>query len=118
MASFTIPFGVLGLVSSRTIYADNGVQLTVGSLKNKIKFGDGYKSIIHTSVPRRSASVTFNNREPEEINLIENYFIYLAGSPLNNLTIFTETWNGVVTGFTKTYNNGALYGLSATIAEQ
>lgn len=118
MASFIIPGGILGLVSSRTIYADNGVQLTTAPLKRKVKFGDGYKSIIHTSPPKRSVSVNFSNREPEEINLIEDYFIYLAGSPLNSLSIFSETWNGIVTQFNKTYNNGAVYGLTATIAEK
>jgi hypothetical protein len=118
MASFIIPLGILGLSSPRTIYMDNGVTVSKTAVKTKMKFGDGYKQIVHRSPTKSQATVTFNNREPEEINLIESYFIYLSGSPIDDLTILDENWDGIVKSFSKSYNNGALYGLSATIEEQ
>lgn len=118
MASFIIPSGILGLLAPRTIYADNGVQLAITRPQRNVKFGDGYKQILYTSKPKRNAQVTFSNREPEEINLIENYFIYLAGSSIDDLVILTQEWEGVVTSFNKMYNNGSVYGLSATITEK
>jgi phage-related protein len=117
MASFIIPSGFGGLISPRTIYMDNGVNLTTTPQVTIMKFGDGYKQIRPLSNPKRSASVTFSNRDPSEINLIESYFIHLAGGALPSLTILDETWVGIVTSFNKNYFNGALYSLSSTIAE-
>lgn len=118
MSSFIIPSGILGLVSPRTIYMDNGIQLSTRTLRRKVKFGDGYKYSGGASAPKRSASANFSAREPEEINLIEDYFIYLAGSPIDDLLVLTETWDGVVTQFNKNYMNGSLYGLSCVIEEK
>lgn len=117
MAYFIIPSGVLGLVSPRTIYMDNNVSVSNQSRKTFMRFGDGYKQIVHRSPAKRSIDATFNNRDPEEINLIENYFILLEGAPIDDLTILDTNWNGRVTTFNKSYKNGEIYGLSATIEE-
>lgn len=117
MGSFIIPSGFNGLSSPRTIYIDNGAQLSLNKKDRTLKFGDGYKQIVPISNPKNSLQATFSNRPPEEINLIEAFFIYLAGSAIPDLTVFEEEWVGTVESFNKNYNNGQVYSLTAIITE-
>lgn len=117
MGSFIIPSGFGGLISPQTIYFDNGIQLSNAPKVRNFKFGDGYKHIMNLSKARRNAAITFTNRPVEDINLIEQYFVFLAGKPIGNLNIFGESWSGRVVSFNKSYNNGAVYGLSANIEQ-
>jgi len=117
MSSFIIPSGFLGLVSPRTIYFDNGIQISKKAPVVRMAFGDGFKSDLKLGFPRRTAGVTLANREPEEINLVENYIIALGGAYLPSLTIMSQSWSGRVSKFSKDYQNGEIYSLSMEITE-
>jgi hypothetical protein len=117
MSYFTIPSGKAGLSASQTIYYDNGAQMGIARKSRRMKMGDGYQSITHLSPPKKTLAVSFSNRPPEEINLIERYFIELAGAPLDGLTILGAAVSAKVVAFNKNYNNGGVYSLSAEIKE-
>lgn len=117
MASFTIPSGFGGLIAPKTIYFDNALPISKERKVRKMKFGDGFKSIIPISAPKRNMQFQMVNRPPEDINLVESYIIFLAGQPLPDLTTMGQTWSGKIKAFSKMYSNGEVYGLSGVIEE-
>jgi hypothetical protein len=117
MASFIIPSGILGLTSPRTIYLDNGVNMQNTMPKRVAKFGDGYSLSIPLGSAVRTISASFSGRTTEEINLIESYFAYLGADTIDNLTIFGESINATVAGYSKSFMNGALYSLNTQFKE-
>ena len=73
---FTIPSGSLGLTSDRAIKADRGLSRQVSFSLLTAKFGDGYeqRGLNGINNKQEQLSVSFNNREYREGNLIAAFF--------------------------------------------
>lgn len=117
MASFIIPAGT-GLVSSaRTIFLDNGVNISNTMPKRVTKFGDGYSLSIPLGPIVRTYNASFSSRPVEEIDLIEAYFAYLGSDVIHNLTIFGSSIKATVSSYAKSYMNGSVYSLNTEFKE-
>ena len=90
---FTIPADILGTgdpSSDTDVYLDNGVQLPSRPPVISQQFGEGYSITLPTGPRKRVFSGAFTNRDEDLIDLIDRYFTYLAGEPINNFNIFTD----------------------------
>lgn len=121
MMYFTIPEDILGAgtpASDIDVYLDDGVRIPSSPSNTHNKFGDGY-SITTPLGPRiRKFSGSFLNRETELINLIDNYFTYLEGEPINNFHILGVAASVVSLKWGKVYRAEEVYGLQADFEEQ
>jgi|AntAceMinimDraft_13_1070369.scaffolds.fasta_scaffold63704_2 hypothetical protein len=113
---FTVEAGYTN--AGTVVYLDNGVQLSVKPQVREIKYGDGYGLSIPLAAPLVSFSGQFSNRSPLEINIIETYFVELAGEIIPNFIINGETIPVSVVQFNKNYVNGEVYSLNGEFKQE
>ena len=115
-ASLTIDGSVYPAQSGTLIRFDRGITIQNVPAKRVAKFGDGYAMHVPLGPTVRTYGVAFNNRPTTEIDIIETYFTLLKGESFN-IVIRGETIPVVVLSFNKNYQNGEVYGLTASLKE-
>lgn len=118
MIYFTISGAYFPAQSGRVIYVDNGVSISIKPTVRRIKFGDGYGLHVPIAPPLRGFSASFSNRAPEEINVIEEYLGLLTGELIPDFSVMGVTYPMVCTKFSKSYQNGEIYSLSAEFTQE
>lgn len=120
MIYFTIPINILGVgnpVADTDIYVDDGVQISTSPTTRAVMFGDDYSLTIPLGSRKRTISVTMSNRSQVTADLIDDYFTFLAGEPINNFHILNDTVNVVVLEWNKTFRASDTYTISASFKE-
>lgn len=120
MIYFTIPQDVLGVgvpTVDTDVYLDDGVQLQSAPSRREILFGEDYSLTIPLGSRKRSFSSSMSNRSQYDIDLIDNYFSYLEGEPINNFHILGAAVNVVVLQWSKDFRNEEIYSLQASFKE-
>ena len=120
MIYFTIPLNVLGTGSPAAdtdIYLDDGVQIPSTPPVREIMFGEDYSLTIPLGNRKRSFSGSMSNREQATIDLIDNYFSYLQGEPINNFRILGVAATVVVLQWSKTFRTADTYSIQASFRE-
>jgi len=115
---FTISAAYYPAEADTVIYLDNGINIRMTPQIRDIEYGEGYGLSIPLAPPLRSFSGQFSNRSPEEINVIENYFVLLAGNTIPSFVVGSETIDVSVMKFNKNYINGEVYSLNAEFKEE
>jgi len=120
MIYFTIPMNVLGTgnpVADTDVYVDDGVQLSSSPPVRSVKFGEDYSLEIPLGSRRRNFSATMSNRSQATADLIDAYFDYLAGEPVNNFHVLNDTVTVVVLQWSKVFRASDTYTISASFKE-
>lgn len=120
MIYFTIPINTLGTgnpVADTDVYVDDGVQITSSPPTRVAKFGDDYSLTMPLGSRKRNFSVSMSNRPQADADLIDDYFSYLAGEPINNFHVLGDTVVAVVLSWTKTFRADNTYTISASFKE-
>lgn len=117
---FTIPADILGVddpASDTPVYLDNGVQIPSAPPNIHQKFGEGYSITLPTGPRKRTFTGSFSNRTEDEIDLIDRYFTYLQGEPINDFNIFTTAANVVCLKWNVINRDGDVASLQAEFTE-
>lgn len=120
MIYFTIPMNVLGTgnpVADTDVYVDDGVQISSSPPARMVAFGDDYSLDIPLGSRKRVFSTSMSNRSQTTADLIDDYFAYLAGEPVNNFHILSDTATVVVLQWNKTFRASDTYTVSASFKE-
>ena len=99
------------------IYLDDGVQVQSTPSKREVLFGEDYSLTIPLGSRKRSFSASMSNRSQYDIDLIDNYFSYLEGEPINNFHILGVPANVVVLQWSKQFRDEEIYSLQASFKE-
>jgi phage-related protein len=103
-------------ISSVEYPFDSGISIDNTPAKRVTNFGDGYALHIPIGPVVRNYTASFNNRTTTEIDTIESFLINQKGEAFD-IVVQGETIHVVVLEFTKAYQNGEVYSLSATFRE-
>ena len=120
MIYFTIPINVLGTgnpVADTDVYLDDGVQISSAPPVRQIMFGEDYSLTMPLGSRKRSLSGSMSNRDQATIDLIDNYFTYLEGQPINNFRILGVAATVVVLQWSKTFRSSDTYSIQASFRE-
>ena len=120
MIYFTIPINVLGTgnpVADTDVYLDDGVQISSTPPVRQIMFGEDYSLTMPLGLRKRSLSGSMSNRDQATIDLIDNYFTYLEGQPINNFRILGVATTVVVLQWSKTFRSSDTYSIQASFRE-
>jgi len=120
MIYFTIPMDVISVgvpAADTDIYLDNGVQVQSTPSSRQVSFGEDYSLTIPLGSRKRSFSGSMTNRAQYDADLIDNYFTYLEGEPINNFHILGETVTVVALQWSKVFRNEEIYTVQATFKE-
>ena len=120
MIYFTIPQDVLGVgnpVADTDVYLDDNVQVQSAPPIRSVKFGDDYSLDIPLGSRKRSFSATMSNKPKDTADLIDNYFAFLEGQPINNFHILGVTANIVVLQWSKVFRAIDTYTVRASFKE-
>ena len=120
MIYFTIPMDVISVgvpTTDTDIYLDDGVQVQSTPSKREVLFGEDYSLTIPLGSRKRSFSASMSNRSQYDIDLIDNYFFYLEGEPINNFHILGEVVTVVALQWSKVFRNQEVYSLQANFKE-
>jgi hypothetical protein len=120
MIYFTIPINVISVgvpTADTDIYLDDGVQVQSAPSKREVLFGEDYSLTIPLGSRKRSFSASMSNRSQYDIDLIDSYFSYLEGEPINNFHILGEVVTVVALQWYKVFRNQEVYSLQASFKE-
>jgi len=120
MIYFTIPANALGTgnpVADTDVYVDDGVQVTSSPPTRVAKFGDDYSLTMPLGSRKRSFSVNMSNRSQADADLIDDYFVFLEGQPINNFHVLDDAVVAVVLQWNKTFRATDTYTVSASFKE-
>ncbi len=120
MIYFTIPEDVLGvgnLFTDTDVYLDDGVQIPSTPLVREVLFGEDYSLVIPLGSRKRSFSASMSNRTQELADLIDNYFTFLEGEPINNFHILDVAATVVVLQWSKLFRAEDTYTVQAMFKE-
>jgi phage-related protein len=104
-------------VADTDVYVDDGVQLSSSPPVRSVKFGEDYSLEIPLGSRRRNFSATMSNRSQATADLIDAYFDYLAGEPVNNFHVLNDTVTVVVLQWSKVFRASDTYTISASFKE-
>ena len=120
MIYFTIPQDVISVgvpAADTDIYLDDGVQVQSAPSSRQVAFGEDYSLTIPLGSRKRSFSASMSNREAETCDLIDDYFSYLEGEPLNNFHILGTAATFVVLQWSKQFRSEEIYSIQGTFKE-
>jgi phage-related protein len=120
MIYFTIPQDVLGVgnpVADTDVYVDDGVQISSAPPTRSVKFGDDYALDIPLGSRKRNFSATMSNKPQTTADLIDSYFEFLAGEPINNFHILGVTATVVALQWSKSFRASDTYTVRASFKE-
>jgi len=120
MIYFTIPQDVLGSGNPTVdtdVYLDKDVQLRSTPPTREVLFGEDYSLTVPLGSRKRVFSATMSNRTQELADLIDNYFSYLEGEPINNFHILGLAANVVVLQWSKVFRATDTYSIQANFKE-
>lgn len=99
------------------IYLDDGVQVQSTPSNRKVDFGEDYSLTIPLGSRKRNFSGSMTNRTQYNADLIDDYFSYLEGEPINNFHILGEVVTVVALQWSKVFRNEEIYTVQATFKE-
>lgn len=120
MIYFTVPQDVLGVgnpVADTDVYLDNGVQFQTNPAIREVLFGEDYSLTIPLGSRRRTFSASMSNRSQADADLIDEYFSYLEGEPINNFRILDVAATVVVLQWSKTFRAIDTYSIQGSFKE-
>jgi hypothetical protein len=120
MIYFTIPANVLGTgnpVADTDVYLDNGIQFQNNPAIREVLFGEDYSLTIPLGSRRRSFSASMSNRSQADADLIDGYFSYLEGEPINNFRILDAAATVVVLQWSKVFRSADVYSVQGSFKE-
>jgi hypothetical protein len=120
MIYFTIPANVLGTgnpVADTDVYLDNGIQFQNNPAIREVIFGEDYSLTIPLGSRRRSFSASISNRSQADADLIDDYFSYLEGEPINNFRILDVAATVVVLQWSKVFRSADVYSVQGSFKE-
>lgn len=120
MIYFTIPANVLGTGSPAAdtdVYLDNGIQFQTNPAIREVLFGEDYSLTIPLGSRRRTFSASISNRSQADADLIDNYFTFLEGEPINNFRILDVATTVVVLQWSKMFRSDDVYSVQGSFKE-
>jgi hypothetical protein len=120
MIYFTVPANVLGTgnpVADTDVYLDNGVQFQTNPAIREVLFGEDYSLTIPLGSRRRSFSGSMSNRSQADADLIDSYFTFLEGEPINNFRILGVASDVVVLQWSRTFRSSDIYSVQGSFKE-